>query len=56
MLTLTFNTKSKAERIIISNKGRRKMHWQKFYYTDKDGNPASYYINFYEPKAPLTSL
>ena len=50
MLTITVNAKRKAERIILANRGSHKMHWQKFYCTNNEGDIVTKYIIFYYPK------
>lgn len=47
MLAMRINSRNKAERIIHKNKGKRRMHWQRNYYTNENGALCSEYLIFY---------
>lgn len=49
MLVMRINSQKKAEKIIHSNRGKRRMHWQKYYSTDRDGGTRTEYLVFYHP-------
>ena len=49
MQVMRINSKDKAEGIVQKNKGKRRMHWVRNYYLDKDGALCSEYLIFYAP-------
>lgn len=49
MLVMRINSQKKAEKIIHSNRGKRRMHWQRYYYTDHEGGLCAEYLIFYYP-------
>lgn len=49
MLVMRINSQKKAEKIIHRNRGKRRMHWQKYYSTDRDGGSRTEYLIFYYP-------
>ena len=49
MQVMRINSQKKAEKIIHSNRGKRRMHWQKYYRHDKDGGLCTEYLIFYYP-------
>ena len=49
MQVIRLNTKEKAEKIIRSNTGKRRMHWERNYYTAPDGGLGVEYLIFYYP-------
>lgn len=55
MLVMRINSRKKAEKIIHSSKGKHRMHWQKYYSTDRDGGTRTEYLIFYHPVRRQTS-
>jgi len=47
MLTITLFSQKRAEKIIHANKGKHRMHWQKFYDDNGEGLRARYMIFYY---------
>lgn len=49
MFVMRVNSQKKAERIVHGNRGKRRMNWQKYYSTDREGRTRTEYLLFYYP-------
>lgn len=50
MMVSVMNSKEKAEKIIFAGRKTHRMHWQKMYKTDSNGELVTKYLVFYVQK------